>query len=363
MIRAQRFSGSEIRSIVVLRALQLGDMLCVVPFFRAMRKNFPAARIVLVGLPWAKSFVERYAAYIDEFIPFPGHPGLPEIEPDPAALPAFYDSVRVRRFDLAVQLHGSGPIVNAIVEKFGARFSAGFYLTDNDRPSHGFFVKWPDQGHEIRRFLEVLKPLGLPDAGVDLEFPLSDDDIAEFAFLRKKHSVLNRPYACVHPGARLRSRRWFPERFADVADALAVAGLGVVLTGSGQETDLTTRVRERMRSESVDLTGRTSLGGMAAVVKNASLLVSNDTGVSHIAAAVRTPSVIVTLGSDPNRWAPLDRERHRIVMDEIGCRPCAFDLCPIGHPCATAVGSDHVIAAALRQLDFSRRNECVPCAS
>jgi ADP-heptose:LPS heptosyltransferase len=114
------------RRIAVFRALALGDMLCAVPALRALRAHLPSARIILIGLPWAQSFVERYSAYVDELLPFPGFPGYPEQE---AAIPAFLDFLRAareKRFDLAIQLHGSGELTNRIVALLGAKRLAGF---------------------------------------------------------------------------------------------------------------------------------------------------------------------------------------------------------------------------------------------
>ena len=113
-------------SVVVFRALQLGDMLCSVPALRALRAALPRARITLVGLPWAQQFADRFSHYIDEFIAFPGDPGLAEQPVQAELLPDFYRAMQGRRFSLALQMHGSGEVSNGIVQAFGARWAAGY---------------------------------------------------------------------------------------------------------------------------------------------------------------------------------------------------------------------------------------------
>jgi ADP-heptose:LPS heptosyltransferase len=83
-------------------------------------------------------------------------------------------------------------------------------------------------------------------------------------------------------------------------------------------------------------------------VAKARLVVCNDTGISHVAAALRTPSVVVASGSDPRRWAPLNRELHRVLWHDVPCRPCAYAECPTGHECALGVTVRDVLDAIHR---------------
>src|SRR5215208_5563220 len=92
--------------LALLRALQIGDVLCAVPTLRAVRAGFPDAEITLIGLPWAAGFVRRFSSYIDEFLPFPGYPGMPEAPYEPARTLTFLRRAQRAPFDLAIQLQG-----------------------------------------------------------------------------------------------------------------------------------------------------------------------------------------------------------------------------------------------------------------
>jgi ADP-heptose:LPS heptosyltransferase len=85
---------------------------------------------------------------------------------------------------------------------------------------------------------------------------------------------------------------------------------------------------------------------LGALIERARLLVCNDTGVSHIAAALGTPSVVVSCGADVARWAPLAAERHVVVWEPLACRPCGYSQCPVGHGCAHAIEASQVAALA-----------------
>jgi ADP-heptose:LPS heptosyltransferase len=224
-----------------------------------MKAGLPGAEITLVGLPWARALAQRLS-YIDDFMPFPGYPGLPEARCDVRTLPDFLAQVQARRFDLAVQLHGSGAIVNPLVATFGATHNAGFMAPGVWAPEDDaeLFCRWPEHGHEIERLLTLTDHLGLPRAGTHLEFPLTDDDRRELHALWPDASN-GQPYVCVHAGAQLPSRRWDPRRFAEVADAVAERGYSVVLTGGPSETGLVGDVAACMRHTPLNLCGHTTL--------------------------------------------------------------------------------------------------------
>ena len=335
----------------MFRALQLGDLLCAVPALRAVRNGFPDAQITLIGLPWASEFVRRFARLVDRFVEFPGFPGLPEREPELAALPGFLAHAQAAHYDVAIQMHGRGDLTNSIVGAIGAKIAAGFFPPGGPCPDPMHFLPWPGSGSEIHRCIALTDFLGLPRAGDRLEFPLADEEVAHGEALLARHRLAPQRFVCLHPGARLYTRRWPAEYFAVVAQDIARRGFTVVLTGSGEEALLTRRVARALPPGSVvDLAGQTALGTFAALLRHARLLVCNDTGVSHVAAALRVPSIVVCCGADPRRFAPLDHALHEVLHHAVACRPCTHVHCPIGHPCAQRLTPERVLARVAARL-------------
>ena len=308
-------NGELPRRVAILRALKLGDLLCAVPALRALRAALPSAKIRLVGLPWATMLVERFDRYLDGLFELPGFPGFPERPFDAPAFTRFLDEVQDWGPDLVLQLHGSGGLANPLAMLLGGRLTAGFYEPGAYCPDPARFVPYPHRGPEVRRHLGMIEYLGVPLQGDHKEFPVYDDDRRALAAVPGADALVPGAYACVHPGASVPERRWPAERFAASADALAERGLRVVLTGSPGEEAITAAVAAQMRAPALDLAGRTDVGPLAALLEGARLLVSNDTGVVHIAEGVGTPSIIVSfmVGGEIERWAPLDRDRHRYL--------------------------------------------------
>jgi ADP-heptose:LPS heptosyltransferase len=299
--------------IVIVRALPgLGDFLCCVPAWRALRAALPEAHITLLGLPGSEALRQRFRAYLDDFLQFPGFPGIAERPPDVQALPRFLSEVQ-GSFDLALQMHGSGGVSNIFTMLLGARHAAGFYVPGQYCPDPDSFLPYPEHLSELRCYLSLVASLGAAPCGAHLEFPVTQADRQAYATLSGQHGLTPGSYVCLHPGASTPERRWPAASFAALGDWFGERGLRVVLTGTAGESDVTRAVARQMRHQPLDLTGQTGLGALSLLLTHARLLLCNDTGVSHLAAATATPSVVLFIETDPYRWAPENSKRHRAV--------------------------------------------------
>ncbi|HLJ66905.1 MAG TPA: glycosyltransferase family 9 protein [Chloroflexota bacterium] len=306
-----------IRRLAVLRALFLGDLLVAVPAFRSLRAGFPNAEITLIGLPWARSFVRRFDQYFDRFVEFGGYPGLKDVELPAWRSTAFVEEQRRYRYDLVVQMHGSGEQSNPCALALGGRHTAGYY---HGRPPQGLepAAPYPDEQHEVARNLGLARLLGCPPppaADLKLEFPVSFEDRVEAHRLLSPLQDRSGPLVTIHPGSKDPVRRWPPARFAALADGLVRRlHARIVVAGGADEQAIAAAVVAGMRYPAIDVSGHTSLGGLAALIKCSDLFIGNDSGPSHLAEAVGTPSIRIFRRSG-GQWGPLDRTRHLIVSD------------------------------------------------
>jgi heptosyltransferase-2 len=151
----------------------------------------------------------------------------------------------------------------------------------------------------------------------------------------------------VNPGAAYGSaKRWIPERFAAVADRLAEEfGLRVVLTGGPGEAEIGRDIAAAMKNAPLNLIGSTSVRQMMAVLSLCRLMVTNDSGPMHVAAAFGIPIVAVFGPTDHTTTSPL-AGTCRIVRREADCAPCLLRQCPTDHRCMEAVTVDDVLTAA-----------------
>lgn len=340
--------------IAVFRALQLGDMLLAVPALRALRQHVPGAEITLIGLPWAASFVTRYAHYIDRFVEFAGYPGIDEVPIQARRVERFLTEQRAYHYDMVIQMHGSGRTSNSFARFLNANISVGYY----DRQivasakqaglTHG--LPYPEDIHEIERNLRLGALLGCTQLDTRLEFPLFEDDYAEADALLRSISR-ERPVIALHAGSRPPARRWPVASFAAVGDALARRfDAQILLTGGPGEEQTVEAVARQMRTPALNLVGKTSLGTLAALLTRLDLFISNDTGPSHVACAVDCPSITIFGPADFARWRPLDTTRHLTVRHPVACSPCGYWECPIDHRCLRWITPEDVLAEAQQLL-------------
>ncbi len=311
------FLKSSIKTVLVFRALKLGDMLCFIPTLRALRNAYPNAVISLVSHSAMKSLFERFDHYIDEFITFPGFPGMPEQKVNPQEVVQFIASLQSRHFDLVLQAHGSGEISNSLVSLFNAKKIAGFYRQGGFCPYPEFFTSYPEQKSEVHRCLLLLEKLKIKNLGDQLEFPLKvmDEEQLENELMIMGVTLARNAYYCLHPGASTESKRWPSSSFAKIADYLIERGFKVVFTGSYHESELVRKIRKEMKHDAIDTASlNLPLGPLASLIKNGRGVICNDTGVSHLAAALKKKSLVIFTETDPDRWAPVDKKLHQWLL-------------------------------------------------
>ena len=277
------------KNIVIWRALRFRDLLNIVPALRALRGAFPDTRVTLISLPEDVDFVTRFHAYLDDFIPFPGFPGLSNRAPDARLFPSFLNTVQKLNFDLALQMQGPGEAANALASLLGAKITAGFYLPGSYCPDERYFLPYTEAEPDLWRYLRLIEFLGIPLRGAELEFPLFSKDWKGLQRI-KEEFLLYQDYVCIHPAAGASEIGWTPATFARLADGLSTLGYQVVLTGNSDDGQMTQAIALSMQARPIDLSeANLEPGVLAALISRACLVVSNDIHVSQLAAALRTP--------------------------------------------------------------------------
>jgi ADP-heptose:LPS heptosyltransferase len=323
----------------VLRCNALGDYLMATPALAALRARFPDAELTLLGARWHERFLIRRPGPVDRVLVLPrvdGLAGQPPDAPAPGALPAFLAAARAERYDLAVQLHGGGAASNPLVTALGAHRTIG--LRAAGAPPLDATVPYRYYQPEVDRFLEVVRLAG---ADGPAEYPRLAVSEAE----RDAAAALlpgSGPWVALHAGATDPRRRWPAERFTALADALVAAGARPVLVGAASEADVSGAVRAAAGHPIVDLTGRTGLGTLAAVLARSAVVVANDSGPLHLARAVGTATVGLYWCGNAINAAPATRTRHRPLLSwTVHCPECGADCSTAGHPHRPGDGCAH----------------------
>ncbi len=206
----------------------------------------------------------------------------------------------------------------------------------------------------VERFAYLASPPGLP-----LERPLPRprlrvDDTERDTLLARLGLAFNDRIACFCPGAEYGpAKRWPPGHFAALAVKLAAEGYSVWLVGSAKEHGIGEQIRDTSSDAAVNLCGRTTLDEAVVLLSCARVVVSNDSGLMHVAAALDRPMVALYGSSSPGFTPPLS-DLARVVRVGVPCSPCFRRVCPLGHfDCMMKLGPDLVLAEIRR---FSGRS-------
>jgi ADP-heptose:LPS heptosyltransferase len=323
-------------TVLVLRALGIGDLATAVPALRGLRAARPTEEIALAAPAWLAPLA-RLTGAVDRVVPLDG-----------LSVPA----LRVPPPRLAVNLHGRGPRSHRLLMSSVPERMLAFACPEADFPDG---PRWTADEHEVHRWCRMLDWYGIAACPTDL------------ALHRPAVPALADKVTIVHPGAKDPARRWPPGRFAEVALRLHQAGHDVVFTGAPAEAWLCGKIAELagLPADRV-LVGHTDVGGLAALVARARLVISGDTGIAHLATAYRTPSVVLFGPTPPVQWGPLvDLDRHRVLWHSDRLPPVARHAPRSGwrrpHPALAAISVDDVLAAVedLSEADARQRLDIV----
>ena len=334
----------------------VGDAVMSVPAMREIRKRLPESRISLLVRPWVKD-VYGGADFLDEVIAYDReglHAGL-------SGRRRLISELRSRDFDLAILFQNA---FEAALLAWWARIPRRIGYARDRRSlllTHAIPID-PEvkQAHQVYYYLGLLGGAGLgeprpwrgfkPLPSCDLAVRESDGEAAR-SLLRTHGIEAGEILIGLNPGASYGgAKRWLPDRFAEVADHLAVKySARIILFGSGAELSISQYVAAKMACPSVNLAGKTTLGQLMGLIKECALLVTNDSGPMHLAAALGVPQVAIFGSTSDLATGPLSRLAE-VVRVPAECSPCFLRECPTDFRCMTGITVGRVIAAAEKKL-------------
>jgi ADP-heptose:LPS heptosyltransferase len=320
-----------VRRIAVLRANSIGDFVLTLPALDALHAAYPRAEITVLGASWHRQALDGRPgpwARVVEVPPYPGLGGQVPDDPTPdlAASHEFFASQRAVGYDIAVQLHGGGARSNPFVSSLGARLTIG--ARDHGASELDRYVHYGADQHDTLRCLEIVAQVGARPVRLEPWLEVTDADRS--AALRVLPAS-DRRLVVVHPGANDARRRWSASRFGAVVTALVGDGCDAVVVGAGPDDEkagqqILSSLGVAAANQATSLVGRLSFSALVGVLERADLVVSNDSGPRHVAAAVGTASASVYWVGNLLTAGPLSRDRHRVLVSyRTLCPVCGTD--------------------------------------
>jgi heptosyltransferase-2 len=337
----------EPRNIIIRGPNWLGDAVLGIPAMRAVRNLFSDAEITLLILPEVAGLF-RSARYIDTVWARPR-----------SGFGDWYVSaqeVHRRRFDLAILLPNS--FVSALTAFAGRVPERIGYATDGRSMLLTRAVTPPGTKlHQVGYYMHLIQQAFGQVPQPALAIRATDDERTEARQLFLSEGLdPEQAYIVVNPGAAFGSaKRWPEDRYAALADRVAEElGAQVVIVGSDSERPIAERVRSAMQRPATLLSGKTTLETLIGVLADAALVLTNDSGPMHIAAALGVPTTAVFGSTDSQVTSPVG-VRTRVVRHGVSCSPCLLRECPIDHRCMERVTVEQVYEAAVRLVAPGQR--------
>jgi lipopolysaccharide heptosyltransferase I len=296
----------ELRNILIMKPSSLGDIVMALPALSALRKTFSSASISWLVRPEFAPLLKVHP-FVDHVIIFDRRI-LGKAWRSPKAfteLVSLVRTLRKQKFDAIIDLQGlfrTGVLawLSGCKRRYGmdqARELAHIFYTTNVAADAG-------KPHMVDYYLKIAAAAGASEGNVEFVFGNDRRSSGSFDNLLKQHGLLEAPYAVLIPGSAHADKCWPAENFAAIADRIEAFGLRVVLTGTNAERQIVERVRAAAKTNITDLAGRTGLVELVELLRHAAVVVANDTGPGHIAAALGIPAVLVYGCSNPTRVGP-----------------------------------------------------------
>ena len=335
--------------ILVVQPTWVGDAVMATPALRALRNRFPDAQITYLirryvksmysGMPWA----DRQMTYRSGKSKRNGSTSFLKL----------IGRLKKQKFDLAVVLPGS--FKSALLCRMAGiksvvgydRDGRGFLLTGKLLPNRdqGRYVPTPI----IKYYLGLAQFLGASDRDLTMQlFITASEHRQADAVLMKAGASEQRPRVILNPGAQYGSSKcWSPEYFAQLADELVEKqGASILISTAPKERWIVEAIRSHMTRPAIDLAAHgMSLGALKAIIRGCDLMITNDTGPRHIAAAFGVP-VVSIFGPTHPEWTEIYFKKERIVRVPVHCGPCQLKVCPLDHRCMTRVTPALVMESA-----------------
>lgn len=335
---------SSVGKILVRAVNWIGDAVMTTPAVDTIRANFPQAEITVLANPAVAPVFANYDG-VDRVITFDrkgAHRGV-------LGRLRLAAELRTHRFDLAIMLPNSFdsalvPWLARIPQRAGKDSDArGFILTHR----YPRLMQRSDT-HQVLNYLSMLEYFGLQPAKAVLRLQTTAAEDGELAALLALRGIGPQDLVLgINPGAAFGSaKRWYPERFGEVAKELAQRwGAKIVITGGAGETEMAARIEECLVGDCANFAGSTSVRQLLALIKRCDFFITNDSGPMHIAAAFEVPLVAI-FGSTDHRTTSAFFDQGAIVRSGADCAPCHKRECPTDHRCMTQVSAGQVVEAA-----------------